>query len=330
MIWTAAAKYDELPFATEREFEGAVAKLKSDLFGSKRVYLETKQLIGKKGVRQNIPDAYLVDLSSARAPKLFVVETELARHEHLKHIAVQLLEFSLAFELDPLRVKQVLREAIKDSPADEARIGEFAARHGFDNIDYFLEQLVHKKEAFNALLIIDEQTEYLQNVLRTRFQFPVEILTIERFGGSGGEHIFKFEPFLSEVDESDEGSVLPSLDPAELDTVVVPAVDEGFEETAIGENRWHHIRMSAAMIPQIRYLATYRVAPISAITHWAPVAKIQLWNDTAKYELVFAEPLKEFSKPIKLVPQSRVKALQAPRYASLERLKRAENLDSAF
>jgi len=38
-----------------------------------------------------------LDLSSIKEPKLFLVENELAKHDPLRHIAVQILEFSLSF-----------------------------------------------------------------------------------------------------------------------------------------------------------------------------------------------------------------------------------------
>jgi len=40
------------------------------LFGSSRVYLEVKKLIGQQGKTQNIPDGYLLDISSPKKPVL--------------------------------------------------------------------------------------------------------------------------------------------------------------------------------------------------------------------------------------------------------------------
>ena len=115
-----------------------------------------------------------------------------------------------------------------------------------------------------------------------------------------------------------------------MDTVVVPAQEEGFLETFIGEDRWHHIRISAAMIPQIKWIASYRVAPVSAITHVAKVSKIEPYKDTGKYELVFEGPAEELKSPINLIPKSNIKALQAPRYTSHQRLMKAKDLNEAF
>jgi hypothetical protein len=330
MIYDGKNKFTQWRFSKEQDLEEAIQKIRKELFGSSRIYLEVKKLIGKKGGQMNIPDAYVLDLSSAKAPKLFVVENELSSHDHLRHIAVQILQFSLAFETNPHKVKEVLRGALKGDPAAESRVLAYATANGFENIDYLLEQMVHRKEAFNALVIIDEINDELENILKEKFRFPVELLTLERFRSGSGDVIYKFEPLLADVDSSDEGSTLPQLDPAELDTVVVPAQEEGFNETFIGEDRWHHIRMSAAMIPQIKWIATYRVAPISAITHLAKVAKIEPYKDTGKYELIFEGKAEALKKPIPLIPKSDVKALQAPRYTAHQRLIKAKDLNEAF
>jgi hypothetical protein len=78
--------------------------------------------------------------------------------------------------------------------------------------------------------------------------------------------------------------------PAEIDTVVVPAREEGFQTVFIGENRWHEVRLHGSMRPQIKYVAVYRVAPESAITHLASVKSIEPWKDTGKWVINFAEP----------------------------------------
>lgn len=116
---------------------------------------------------------------------------------------------------------------------------------------------------------------------------------------------------------------------AGVDTIVVPAREDGFQEVFLGENRWYAIRMYRGFIPGIKYIAAYRVAPVSAITHWAPVKNIEPWQDTGKFVVNFAKPAKEIS-PIPLVPKSRVKALQNTRYTSFDRLQKAKTLNEVF
>ncbi|MEL7406668.1 MAG: GIY-YIG nuclease family protein, partial [Cyanobacteria bacterium J06558_2] len=70
-----------------------------------------------------------------------------------------------------------------------------------------------------------------------------------------------------------------SANEAIKDTVIVPAQREGFERVFLGENCWHAIRIGGGMLDQIKYIAAYQTAPISAITHVAPVDKIEPYGD---------------------------------------------------
>ena len=84
-----------VPYDKESDLEDAVNEVKDALFGAKRIYLDDKKKIGQKGGTNNLPDGYLIDLTNRQDPKIFVVENDLASHQHLKHIAVQILDFSL-------------------------------------------------------------------------------------------------------------------------------------------------------------------------------------------------------------------------------------------
>jgi hypothetical protein len=337
MLWTPTKKFLAEPFELEDELEQAVISLAMPLFGESRIYLDVKKKIGGKGKQKNIPDGYLLDLSSKIDPKLYVVENELEKHEPLRHIAVQILEFSLAFETAPHKVKEVVRDCLAKDKKAFAKCATYAQQNGFENVDLLLERIVHNSNAFNALVIIDSAREELETVLLSRFRFPVEIVTLERYSSEDGELVYSFEPFLSDVSvradvssESDAKAV-QTVDPSNIDTVVVPAQPEGFNEVFIGENCWYAIRIHSSMIPKIKHIAAYQVAPESAITHVAEVKKIERWKDSSKYILYFTEPAKAIT-PIKLIPKpnGKVKAPQSIRYTSFERLMKAKNLDEAF
>jgi hypothetical protein len=110
--------------------------------------------------------------------------------------------------------------------------------------------------------------------------------------------------------------------PDERDTVVVPAQEYGFRKVFLGENCWYAIRISGGMLPRIKYIAAYQTAPVSAITHYAPVQRIEPYGDEGKYRLVFAEPAMPLPKPVPFAdaPQG---SMQGPRYTSLSRLQSA-------
>src|SRR6266481_3287229 len=199
-FWTPSGLFRRTGFQSEANLEGAINQVKAELFGQHRIYLDVKRKIGAKAGLRNIPDGYLIDLSGQR-PRLFVVENELASHEPLRHIAVQILEFSLSFEAEPRAIKTILFDALHKQPEAKSRCETYATSHGFRNLDHLLETLVFEGP-FAALVVIDEIPENLENVLARRFQFGVEVLELAHYENTAGEHVYKFEPFLADPAEA--------------------------------------------------------------------------------------------------------------------------------
>jgi len=83
------------------------------------------------------------------------------------------------------------------------------------------------------------------------------------------------------------------------------------------------------MRPQIKYVAVYQVAPVSAITHIAPVKSIEPWKDTGKVVINFAEPAKEIT-PIPMLKAGRVRSFQNLRYTSRAQIDKAKSLDDLW
>lgn len=332
VIRTPTGIYQSVAYKNEADLESAIRSVQADLFGKNRLYLDVKKKIGGKKGPKNIPDGYLLDLSGT-TPRLYVVENELASHDPLKHIAVQILEFSLSFEAEPLKIKKILYGALQSPQDHRPQCEKYAKANGLRNLDHLLEYLVFEAP-FSALVIIDEVPDNLENVLAKKFAFGVEILTLSRYEDDVGDRLYHFEPFLADVSSDviatkNQAAGKPHIDQSELDTVVVPARKEGFEETFKGEDKWYQIRLHGAMRPLIQYIASYQVAPISAITHIAPIKSIEPWKDSGKYVVNFAEPAKEIG-PISLNKKGRVKALQSLRYTTRKRLENAKTLDDVW
>jgi hypothetical protein len=78
------------------------------------------------------------------------------------------------------------------------------------------------------------------------------------------------------------------------------------------------------MLPKIKYIAGYQTQPVKAITHVAPVARIEPYGDNGKYQLVFSEP----AKPIGPIPLGNAPSgsMQGPRYTTYQKLKNAKQL----
>lgn len=326
MLWGQRGSYKLDRYQTEAELEQGIAEVKHVLFGPKRIYFDTKRRIGAQ--KQNIPDGYLLDLSSPKKPQLYVVEVELASHHPLKHIAVQILEFNLAFESDPQKVKKVLREAIEQEPLAREKCETYAKAFGLDNMDLLLEKLVYDSP-FGALVIIDELEDNLSNVLAKKFNFVVETLTLRRYCNAQGERLYDFEPFLEDIEEI-APQVSGPVATGELDTIVVPAQEEGFKEVFLGEDRWYQIRVHPSMLHNLKYIASYVTAPTSAITHFAEIASIEPWRESGKYVVNFKGKAQPLQKPIPLVKQGKVTAPQGHRYTTFEKLTQARSLDDVF
>jgi hypothetical protein len=329
VIWTPNGSYSQVDFEDEADLEKAIGILKRDLFGPGRIYLDIKKKIGK--AKQNIPDAYLLDLSSP-TPRLYVVENELSSHHPTKHIATQLLEFMLAFEDDKNHVRNILVDALNADFAAKETCETYVANQKLHSIEDLIHKLVYEAE-FAALVVIDEQSERLEAVLSKSFSFPVEVIELARFEDENEAHVYAFEPFLaglmSEVPVAEGKELGKQLDLGDVDTVVVPARLSGFKEVFLGENRWYAIRIHASMAEQIKYIAAYQVKPISAITYIAKVSSIQPWQDTGKVVLNFYEPATQVG-PIKLVKGGKVSAPQGIRYTNHQKLESAKTLDDAF
>ncbi len=334
MLWSKEARYHLEPFEKEADLESAIREVSPVLFGPDRIYLEVKKLIGTKGKTQNIPDAYLIDISSPKQPLLWMVENELASHDPLRHIAVQILQMSLSFQATQQKVKTIVKEALDKDADGWKRCEAYAKANNFQNIDYLLEEMIYRGK-FGALVVIDELHDELETLLVSRFKFGVEVLTLKRYRGQDDERLYDFEPFLSDVASSPvtggpDAAPGKTVDTSDIDTVVVPAQEDGFNETFLGENRWYKVRLHSSMIPKIKHIAAYQVSPLSAITYVAPVESIEPWQDSGKYVLKFSKPATKLPQPVKLVPKGEVKALRSLRYTSYERLMNAKTMEEAF
>jgi hypothetical protein len=127
------------------------------------------------------------------------------------------------------------------------------------------------------------------------------------------------EPKAKSVDAAVSRAIV-----GDIDTIVVPAQKDGFERVFIGDNAWWAIRISGGMIPKIKYIAAYQSQPISAITHVAPVARIEPYGDSGKYKLIFSEP----ARPIGPIPFADAPSgfMQGPRYTTYNKLQKSKKV----
>ncbi len=78
------------------------------------------------------------------------------------------------------------------------------------------------------------------------------------------------------------------------------------------------------MLDKLRYIAAYRVSPISAITHWAKIKQIEPYGNEGKYKLLLKGPAQELKKPIGI--QTKRNALQESKYTTFQKFIEAKDV----
>lgn len=311
--------YKYYGYTLEGEFEKVIVENAKQIFGNNTVYIDIKKKIGDSIV--TIPDGYLIDFSFAEKPRLYIIENEISTHDPYKHIGSQLLKFGIGYKASGRNIKKHILDFLLANKGYYDFVEKRSKIAGFRNIDAFLDAIIFDIP-IAAIVIIDKVSEELENVLG-QLTMDTDIIEFQTFVDNE-DRVHKFMPFNEEIREIER-----DVDVEELDTIVVPAQVEGFQSEFIEKNCWYSIRISASMLNRIKYIASYQVAPISAITHVADVAKIEKYKDTNKYIVYFKEPAREISH-VRLDTKKKGTAPQAPRYTTYERLMKAKYLSDVF
>lgn len=152
---------------------------------------------------------------------------------------------------------------------------------------------------------------------------------IEEYVNAASDVLLK--DYMINIEETMDKDAYDNEDSAvstDWDLFFCPARNEGFEEVFLGKNQWYSVRIASWRIPQIKYIACYRGAPYSAITHYAKVKEIKLYDD-GKYIIYFdgeAIPLENHV----ILGNSNVMTVRKTRYTSLEKLRSATEVSELW
>ncbi len=314
--------YTYFEFQLEKDFEAKVVEFAKDIFGKDTIYFDSKKKM-KKGKIGTIPDGFLIDFTFEDSPRFCIIENELAKHDAFGHIGEQLLKFGVTYKANGHKIKAFILQEIEKDQEKLKLIDLKLKKSNYRNIDAFLEDIIFHREII-SIVVIDKDSEDLQNVLG-QLKMKTDVIEFQAFK-NGNDFIYKFKPFQEDIREAEEAS---SVDAKELDTIVVPAREDGFNEVFLGQDCWYQIPISSAMIEKIKYIAAYETAPVSAINYYAEVANIEKYKDTNKYILHFKNKAIKLGKPIKL-GINRNLAPQSTRYTSIDKLLKAKTLEDIF
>ena len=314
--------YIQFTYTKEADFEKMIVAHSDTIFGSEGIYFDIKKLIGTPKKGATIPDGYFLDLTFHNDPKLYLVEVELNGHDVYGHIGEQILRFGISTETDKYKLKNNLLSAVSGDPAKKKKLCSFFTKSKYDNINELLDKVVFENRPA-AIIVIDEATDELYNVM-SQLTMATEVIEAQTYV-CGDKKLHRFSPFKDEV----LTDMPADSDADELDTIIVPAREDGFNEEFLKNDRWYAIRISSAMIDKIKYIAAYQVAPISGITYVAEVDRIEKYKDTNKYMVLFKTgSVKKISKVA--LGQKKGLAPQAPRYSSYQTVISAKSLDDLW
>lgn len=309
-------------YSKEADFERMIVSNAKEIFGKDGIYFDIKKLIGTPRKGAAIPDGYYLDLTFHNDPRLYLVEVELNSHDVYGHIGEQILRFGISSETDKYKMKSLLLNDIDVSREKKVVLHEYFTKSRYQNINELLDKVIFDNKPA-AIIVIDEATEELYNVMG-QLTMATEVIEAQTYV-CGDKKLHRFTPFKDDVLTD-----LPVTEDAdELDTIVVPAREEGFQEEFLKNHRWFAIRISGAMLDKIKYIASYQVAPVSGITYMAEVGRIEKYMDTNKYIVFFKDgSLQKLNK----IALGRKKGLapQAPRYSSYKTIMNARTLDDIW
>ena len=308
--------YEPDSFSTEQELEDAVQKHAEDIFSNDCIYICIKKRVTNKNNNfVNIPDAYVIDFRGR--PKLWVVENELSTHDSFRHVGVQMLQFASQFTEGSFEIKSMLLEAINKDKDLQESANKLTKKVNFQNIGEVLDYAIYKNE-FGFVIIIDEINQDLYSVTRELARQP-ELLQIQKYKSKDGTLLYTYEELLGEVVEA-KSTWIKDID--DIDTMVAPAKEEGFKRVFLSQKEWYAVRIASSVIPRLKYLAMYEVAPVKAIRWVGKIESIQPYEDTGKYKIFLSEINK--IEPINLGNPKY--APYGPRYTTYELLQKAKDL----
>lgn len=316
------AAYTQYKYVKEADFEKMIAANADNIFGSTGIYFDIKKMIGTPKKGATIPDGYFLDLTFHNDPRLYLVEVELNSHDVYGHIGEQILRFGISTETDKYKMKNCLLSEVNKDDRKKQKLDTFFAKSKYNNINELLDKVIFENKPA-AIIVIDEATDELYHVM-AQLTMSTDVIEAQTYV-CGDKKLHRFSPFKDEVMTD-----LPSdVDADELDTIVVPAREDGFNEEYLKNSRWFAIRISSAMIDKIKYIAAYQVAPVSGITYLAEVDRIEKYKDTNKYIVFFK------SGTVKKIPKvslGKKKGLapQGPKYSSYRKILAAKTLDDLW
>jgi len=190
--------FRQFTYGSEKEFEEDVVMLAEQIFGPSTIYVNVKKRVRGADI-VTIPDGYLIDMTEADEPKLYVIENEIVSHDPFRHIGIQMLKFVTSFDDGKIAVRNFLMDEIAKNPEALAKLKEGCDQSNSRNIDNYLDVAVYGD--FRGIVVIDEARPELHRVLE-KIYANISVFELKTFVSDRGERLHMFDTLYDEFDEN--------------------------------------------------------------------------------------------------------------------------------
>ncbi len=219
-------EYKQYNYLSEEEFERDIVSNAKNFFGDKTIYIDLKKRLKGKYGEDTIPDGYLFDYTFTNKPKLYFIENERLEHGVKEHIVPQLLKFRLNYKNNMMLLKNTLIDKIVETGI---KLDEIAKGYNYRNADDMFTDIITKDD-LNIIVPIDEIDEELVECISC-LNINIELKEFKKYI-CGDSVLYMYEPLNEEVEDSAKNLNIKN---EELDTIIVPASEDGFNRVFLCE-----------------------------------------------------------------------------------------------
>jgi tetratricopeptide (TPR) repeat protein len=178
----------------EADFQSCVAVVANQMFGSSAVYVDVKQGLTSNDI-VTIPSGYIIDITEASVPRLFIVKAVIARHFPFWNTGVELFKFVTSFDGAQGAIRAFLHEQIAHDTEALTRLEEARKAGQGGDVNAYLDTAVNGN--FRGLVVIDDARDELNQVLE-KINADISVLELKTYEAEDGSRLYQIDTLYGE------------------------------------------------------------------------------------------------------------------------------------